>query len=811
MPPMSGDAHESDAPRAERPRPGALSALLEELVGTSGAASGSAWESALRPGAVIGRFELVRELGRGGFGVVYEARDKVLGRSVAFKAVRAGHHAASEDRLLREAEAAARLAHPNIVTLHDVGRSEHGPYLVLELLRGRTLAQRLEQGSLTLREALRIVVEVARGLAYAHGQGVIHRDLTPGNIFLCDDGQVKVLDLGMAHAFGRRKIEGGTPSYMAPEQWRGAPEDERTDVFALGVVLYRMLSGELPFEVEGDRGLVPKHAAPPIEVPDMPAAGDLVARMLSLDPVDRPRDAGEVLDALTAYQQELQRTPSSAGVARVRARRRSRGRVVALIAACVLLCGALAGLLTRWRAPVGVVPSVAVLPFSDLSPEKDQQYFSEGLSEEIQNALAHVDGLRVTGRSSSLAFRDRTADLRTIGQKLSVGAVLEGSVRKAGNRVRITAQLVDIRNGYDLWSESFDRDLADVFAVQDEIARAVVAALKVKLLAGQAPTTKEHRTANSAVYTQYLLGRQFYSRFTPDDERRAVEAFEKALAIDPAYAPAWSALAVELGNMAGQQKTQAEAVAMLRRALQAAEKAIALAPDLAEGYAARALVRAYLDWDWRGAEDDIHRALALAPGDADTQRRYGILLGMLGRQDEAVAATRRALDLDPLVPANWVNLGGLYVTKGKLALARSAVDRALEISPDMSDAREIAPFLLLLEGQPEGALAATKRAPNEISRLACTAMAQHTLGHARESQQALDTLVAGYADVVPIAVAAVYVWRGDLDRAFEWFERAYARHDMGLARIHDVEAVSPALPRDQRFRDLLRKIGLPAN
>ncbi len=807
---MSGDAHRSDAPRAGRPLPGALSALLKELVGTP-SASGSAWESALRPGAVVGRFELVRELGRGGFGVVYEARDTLLGRSVAFKAVKAGRDpASSEERLLREAEAAARLAHPNIVTLHDVGSTEYGPYLVLELLRGRTLAQRLEQGPLTVREALRVAVEVAKGLAHAHGQGVIHRDLTPGNVFLCDDGQVKVLDLGMAHAFRRRKLDGGTPAYMAPEQWRGAPEDERTDVFALGVVLYRMLSGQLPVEGEGDAWLDAKHALPTIEVADLPALGPLVARMLSRDPVDRPRDAGEVLAALAVYQQELQREPSPSGTTRVRPRRRWRRRGVALAAAGLLLGGALAGLLARWRAPAAAVPSVAVLPFSDLSPEKDQQYFSEGLSEEIQNALAHVDGLRVTGRSSSLAFRDRTADLRTIGQKLSVGAVLEGSVRKSGSRVRITAQLVDLRNGYDLWSESFDRELADVFAVQDEIARAVVAALKVKLLAGHGPTTRDHRTANSAVYTQYLLGRQFYSRFTEDDERRAVEAFEKTLALDPSYAPAWSALAVELSNMAERETTQAGATAMMQRARRAADKAIALAPDLAEGYAARGLLRAYLDWDWRGAEEDMDRALALAPGDADTQRRYGVLLGMLGRDDEAIAATRRAADLDPLVPANWGNLAGLYMARRELAPARSAIDRALEISPEMAVALQVAPLLLLLEGHPERALASTPRGPEPL-RLACIAMGQHTLGHARESQQALDTLTSRYGDAIPLAVAGVYVWRDELDRAFEWFDRAYARHDMGLARIHDFEVVSPALRGDPRFRALLRKIGLPAD
>src|SRR5512133_1239736 len=239
---------DEDAPQPVAP--GAITALLQQLVGSDD--TGEGWARALRPGAVVGRFELVRELGRGGFGVVYEARDRALGRPVAFKAVVAGpREAGRHDRLLQEAEAAARLSHPNIVTLYDVGRSEHGPYLVLELLRGQTLGQRLALGAISAREAVRVAIEVARGLAHAHARGVVHRDLTPGNVFLCEDGQVKVLDLGMAHAFGRRKVAGGTPSYMAPEQWRDAPEDERTDVFALGVMLHRMLSGDLPFRHEG--------------------------------------------------------------------------------------------------------------------------------------------------------------------------------------------------------------------------------------------------------------------------------------------------------------------------------------------------------------------------------------------------------------------------------------------------------------------------------------------------------------------------------------------------------------------------------
>ena len=278
-----------------------------------------AWDLALHPGAVVGRFELIREIGRGGFGVVWEARDRELGRAVAVKAMLGGNDGGADpgqERLLREAEVAARLSHPNIVTLLELGRSEHGPYLVLELLRGGTLAERLGRGPLPARQALRVGIDMAKGLAHAHAQGIVHRDVKPGNVFLCEDGRVKLLDLGMARAFGRRLVEGGTPSYMAPEQWRGAPEDERTDVFALGVVLFQVLARELPFPEDGGATLRGPRPAPRLEVAGLPALGALVGRMLSKDPVERPRDAGQVLAALLSAEEELARTPALAPVAR---------------------------------------------------------------------------------------------------------------------------------------------------------------------------------------------------------------------------------------------------------------------------------------------------------------------------------------------------------------------------------------------------------------------------------------------------------------------------------------------------------------
>ena len=801
----------------ERPargvRPGALSALLEELVRAPGSAPGSAWEAALRPGLVIGRFELIREVGRGGFGVVYEARDRELGRMVAFKAICAGDRpGAREERLLQEAEAAARLSHPNIVTLHDVGRSEHGPYLVLELLHGRSLSARLAHGRLSVSEAVRVGVEVAKGLAHAHERGVIHRDLTPGNIHLCDDGQVKLLDLGMAHAFGRRKLAGGTPAYMAPEQWRGAPEDERTDVFALGVVLYRMLADELPYGEDGAEVVRGTRPAPSLEVAELPALGELVGRMVERDPVKRPRDATEVLAALCMLQQELARAPASGSSIPVRRRRRAPWRWAVLVMAGALLGAGLFAVVAHRRpfaAARVVSPSIAVLPFADLSPQRDQEYFSEGLSEEILNALAHVEGLHVAGRSSAFAFKGRGEDLRVIGQKLNVGAVLEGSVRKAGNRVRITAQIVDVQDGYHLWSETFDRDLADIFAVQDDIAKAVVRALEVKLLPGRAPPVRVRRATSPEVYEQYLLARQFYARFTPDGFRRAAGAYEQAIALDPTYAPAWSGLAIQLSNLTEDASTPAEAASVARRSLEAAEKAIALDPDLAEGYAARSLLRAIVHWDWHGAQLDMDHALSLASGDANTQRRSAILLAALGRRDDAIAAARKAVEIDPLFAANWKALGGYYMLANQLGPARSAFARAREMAPQMEGIDFELGVLSLLEGQPALALASFEKHPQELGRLMGVALAEHAQNRPAEARRALDALTARYGERHPVTIGTVYACWGELDQAFRWLERAYAHHDPELVELKEHVALAPKLRGDPRFTALLRKMSLP--
>jgi serine/threonine protein kinase/tetratricopeptide (TPR) repeat protein len=817
-----------------RERGGSISALLTELAREPEASLGGAWDQWLRPGAVVGRFELVRELGRGGFGVVWEARDRELGRAVAFKAVRAGDQAAlREERLLREAEAAARLSHPNIVTLFDVGRSEHGPYLVLELLRGQPLSQRLSQEPLSLREALRIAMEIARGLAHAHAAGVVHRDLKPANVVLCDDGRVKVLDFGLAHAFGRRRASGGTPAYMAPEQWRGAPEDERTDVFALGVTLHRMLSGELPFPGDSGKATVGPDPAPRLEVPDLPELGTLVGRMLAKDPVDRPRDGAEVLAELQRIADSLPRTPAgSATPVRVTRSRPLRGMRLARALFSISVLAAAAGL--SWSvlrrhpgrsdrdrsiaagevAGPGVpltagAPSIAVLPFTDLSAMHDQEYFADGVAEEILGALSQVEGLRVAGRVSSFSFMGKSLTAARIARELNVGHLLEGSVRREGSRVRITAQLINAADGYHVWSQTYDRELSSIFAVQDEIAGGVVAALRVWLVPGRRePSTKEYRTDNPEVYRLYLCGRFWSSRYTREGARRALECLEKAVALEPGYAPAHAALATAYAEASAEATTGAEIAERYRQVTAEGEKAVELAPDLAVARSTRGFCRFQFAHDWSGAQSDLARALELNPTDPESHRRMGMLLAGLGRLPEALAEARKSTELDPLDALNWHRLASYAAAQGNLDAAQDAALRAHAVAPE----EELGSFDLagisLLRGNAALALAQSARLEREEGRLFYEAIAAHDLGREQQSAAALAALTAKYGDVDRYLVASAHAWRGERDEAFRWLEAAVEIHshppwlkiDPFLRKLHE----------DPRWPAFLRKLNLPA-
>jgi len=455
-----------------------------------------------------------------------------------------------------------------------------------------------------------------------------------------------------------------------------------------------------------------------------------------------------------------------------------------------------------------VTSSIAVLPFADMSPGKDQEYFADGIAEEILNALAQVKGLQVTGRTSSFSFKGKNEDLRSIGQKLGVGAVLEGSVRRSGSRVRVTAQVIKAADGFHLWSETYDRDLTDVFAVQEEIARAVVTTLKLKLLPQQAPSTKKHHTDKPEVYAQFLLGNAFARHGSPEGYRKAVTAYQGALALDPDYAPAWAALARSLRFLSSTDEAlTTNFVRERQHRAEAVERALALAPDLAEAYTIRGEQR--LDaWNWAGAQSDFERAHSLNPGESLNQALRGALLANLGRLDDAIATEQRQTEIDPLAAHSWFWLGCYLNASGRLEQARAAIERSLQIDPeDVYALRELG-FNHLLAGRPADALAIFERSPISYVRDTGVAMAQHSLGHLKESQQALDALVSRDAHRSAWQVAQIHAWRGDRESAFEWLERAFATHDPGL-RYVKYDPFVRNLRRDPRYTALLKKMNLP--
>lgn len=666
------------------------------------------------PGEVIGRFELLREVGRGSFGVVYEARDRELLRSVAFKLVRAGRLAVGDEQLRREAEVIARLSHPNLVTIFDVGHSEHGPYLVLEYLRGETLQARLACGRLAPLEAVRLATEIARGLAYAHEHGVVHRDLKPSNVFVCEDGRVKLLDFGLAHAFGWRRLDGGTPAYMAPEQWRRAPEDERTDVYALGTILFHMLSGELPFPAgEHGRAILSDRAAPSLETPGHPGLAELVARMLEKDVTRRPRDCGQVLAALTALQGEIGR----AGLPGPVRKARRAGRRVLLLAVVGVLLGA-AAWAGMWfgRAGPAAPPrarAIAVLPFANLSAGAENDYFSDGLAEEILNLLTRVRELRVAASASSSAYKDKAGDLADVARHLGVDVLLVGSVRRDKEHLRVGAELVDARSGFRLWSEIYDRQLADVFSIQEDIAHHVANALAIVLARGAAGEALRPATTPLTAYDAYLRGRDHLRKATQANVAQSVALFDEAIAIDAGFGQAhaglceaWSRL-YELDRASGSfERAERACHEALDRRSEAEEVHVALGRlhlasgryDEAERDFRRALsplgrsVEALLgiarveaaQGRSEEAQKTFDRAHQLEPGDWRVYDQTAAFLFANGRYPEAAAQFAEVVSRTPDNAEHLTNLGAAHYLAGNFELASQAWRAALALSPNVA-------------------------------------------------------------------------------------------------------------------------------
>ena len=768
--------------------------------------------------ALADRYTIERELGRGGMATVYLAQDRKHHRQVAIKVLKPELAAAlGPERFLREIDTAARLNHPHILPLHDSGEAEGFLFYVMPYVEGESLRDRLSrEKQLPLEDALQIAREVADALSYAHRHDVVHRDIKPENI-LFETGHAVVTDFGIARAItaaGGEKLTGtgiavGTPAYMSPEQAAASARvDERSDIYSLGCVLYEMLAGEPPFTGPSAESIVRQHlAAAPPRVSAMraavpPAIEEAIVRALAKTPADRFVTAAKFVEAFAAPVQ------------RVRATGRRTSRLAAGAGLAATLLAAAVGLFVLSRPHgtprVAARPrqSIAVLPFVNGSGPQEE-YLSDGISEELIDALSKLPQLQVVARPSSFAFKGKDEDVRQIGQALQVATVLGGSVRRAANRLRVTAQLTDARNGYNLWSETYDREMGDVFAVEDEISHAIMRALQVHLVSGDSLTLLRRPTHDVEAYELYLKGRYFFNKGGFGPVQQALAYFQQALAHDPNYALAYAAIADAYQRLTA--STYLRPRESMPKARAAVLKALALEPTLADAHASLGDQLCVYDWDASAAERELRRAIELNPSVANAHYFYANCLVAHGRLDEALAEARRAHELDPLNPDVATGLPwALYVAR-RYDEAIAVQRKSLDLEPGSAHAHMLLALPLAGKGSYAEALAEARKmaalagdAPNFAGILGYVA---GRAGERAEAQHTLTALERRPPGNTAFAIALVHLGLGNNEQALRWLQAAYDERAEWLVIVAPAPFFDPLRP-DPRFSALMRKVGI---
>ena len=763
--------------------------------------------SARRPGERVGAYELQRLLGIGGVAEVWLARraDGAFERQVALKISRLSPmHDGMAATFVQECNTLAALEGPGIARLYDAGLDAGVPHFAMEHVRGETLTSWCGQRGLGLAERLRLFLQVLEVVGHAHARKVIHRDLKPSNILVTAQGEVRLLDFGVARllqeqAAGQRPRTqhcgcGMTPEYASPELLRGQQIDVRSDIYSLGVVLHELLTGARPGQSRPD-------SAQRIALP--PGMREVLAKAMATAPTDRYAD-------VAGFAAELRRfEPGRRGASRAPGALLRYASIGVLAVAAVIL-GVLwqRGLLTDTgstapdAADILFLPSIAVLPFTDLSEARDQAYLGDGFAEGLLNLLTRVPALRVTARTSAFAFRGAPAEIPVIAQKLNVDHILAGSVRRAGNRLRFAVQLVEVATGAVLWSETYDRELQGIFDVQEDVANAVGDALKVRQPARQQVPAGE-RTRNTAAYEEYLLGLQL--RDDPSLERQllARAAFERAVQRDPRFAAAHAGVALT-ASLLGEMTMDS---AHLDVAWAEAEQAIAMAPKLAVAYVARARARRARSWDFQGARRDLETARAIAPNNVEIMQAWGGHLATIGRFTEAVDLQRRGVERDPLSGAAWQWLGAALMGARDYKGAGIAFERAGELSPHPDGLLQSRALIALYSGNPVEALRLANLDQDPDARDFCLALAEFSAGNATAARAAVQRLIERAPDLRAAQISRAYAWLGDTEQAFYWLDRAIDLHDPGIAAILVIPELD-ALRRDPRYQRALYRMQL---
>lgn len=784
-------------------------------------------------GQSLGHYRIVAQIGAGGMGVVYRAHDEELDRDVAIKVLPPGALTeTARKRLHAEARTLAKLSHSNISQVYQFASQNGADFLVMEYVDGMTLARKLAKGPVPEEELLELGEQIARTLQYAHEHGIAHRDLKPGNIMVTSAGQVKLLDFGLAKLLRTSETAttesitealgpAGTLSYMAPEQLRGGEPDFRSDIYSAGVVLYEMATSRRPFEEKISTALADNILHKPPPPPHILRSSlslklqDIILKCLEKDPENRYQSAKELAI-------DLRRLASPSSVsgqipiaeARIPCRRPIMTSVIVIGLALALLFAANPG---HWRqrlmgkAATEQIKSLAVLPLENLSHDPTQDYFADGMTDELISDLAQIGSVRVISRTSAMHFKGTREPLREIARELNVDAVVEGSVLRAGDRVRITAELTDPRSDRDLWANSYERDQHDVLALQREVALAIAHQIKLTLTPKERQALSTAQAVNLKAYEAYLQGRFYLSQRTPHALITGVEYFQRAIGEDPNYAIAYAGLADGYGLLTtyGVQPAKDS----MPKAKAAALHALELDDSLAEAHTSLAMIRSGFDWDMPGAEKEYRRALELAPGYATAHHWYGLYLSSLGRDQEAFAEMRQAQNLDPLSPIISTNFAWCYYLAHQYEQSIQQARLTLQQFPNFP-----APHEVLGQAYAENSMG--EEAIAELQRFILLAgddpLTQAELGYVYavygKREEALATLAkltneSRRNSVPAYAMAILHVGLGNRDEALRWLDKSFQERDARLGNLK-VHPMFDRLRADPRFQELLRRIGL---
>jgi len=788
---------------------------------------------------IVSHYRIVEKVGEGGMGVVYRAHDDRLNRDVALKFLPAELMNDKNARalLIREARTASALNHPNVCTIYDVGEENGQSYIVMEFVKGRSLTEQIPENGLPADTAIRYGEQIADAMAHAHEHGVIHRDLKSPNVIITGLGRVKVLDFGLAKHMTPGEIslqtksistltsEGaivGTMHYMAPELFRGESADARSDIWALGVILYEMVNGKRPFRGKTSYELssVILHEDPPRLADNVPSGlRAVIEHCLVKDPQQRYQHASEVRAALEALRTNSAVIPASAipSSAALQQPRFSSALLISSAVLALVLVTALVWKLVevKWHGTpmVGAasIQSLAVLPMENLTGDSKQDYFADGMSDALITELSQIKKLRVISRTSVMQYKDKHESPAQIAQELGVDALVEGSVLRSGNRVRISAALVQPRTGQNLWTQSYDRPDTDILGLQSDVAHDIVTQIQIQLTQPERERLAKTRSVIPVAYDAYLQGNYYASKRTGDAVKQAVAAYRQAVQLDPTYAPSYAGLAAAL--TLEPDYTDVPTSQVLPEAEAAAAKALQLDDGLASAHAVLGFIRLYR-LEWPGVLDEFERAIQLNPGDANSHHWYALALAAAGRSSEAISEMQLAQELDPRSLIINANLSWVLYLAGKNDEAVVQAQKTIAMDSGFAVAHGNLGQALLARGEYGKAVQELQQAlilsGNETSFKAEVANAYAVEGRKPEALAILHDLLqmASRHYVSPYSIALIYAGLGDKDEAFRWLDKAYEERSVRLINI----AVHPrfaGLRDDSRFAVLVQRIGLP--